>query len=79
MVGIPDGMGAFNNNDGTFTLTMNHELGATTGAQQHAHQPTGFAGGSFVSKWTIAPGTFAVTAGSEAMSSVVTTTNGTGG
>jgi len=79
MVGIPDGMGAFNNNDGTFTLTMNHELTAVAGAQQHAHQPSGFAGGSFVSKWTITPGTFAVSAGSDAMTSVVTTTNGTGG
>ncbi|NBQ13642.1 MAG: hypothetical protein EBU31_03285 [Proteobacteria bacterium] len=79
MVGIPDGMGAFNNNDGTFTVTMNHELTAVAGAQQHAHQPSGFAGGSFVSKWTITPGTFAVSAGSDAMTSVVTTTNGTGG
>ena len=32
MVGIPDGMGAFDNNDGTFTVLMNHELGATSGA-----------------------------------------------
>ena len=79
MVGIPDGLGAFNNSDGTFTLTMNHELTAVAGAQQHSFQPSGFAGGAFVSKWTITPGTFAVTAGSEAMSSVVTTTNGTGG
>lgn len=26
MVGIPDGLGAFDNGDGTFTLLMNHEL-----------------------------------------------------
>jgi hypothetical protein len=26
MVGIPDGMGAFDNHDGTFTLLMNHEV-----------------------------------------------------
>src|SRR5690348_13057494 len=26
MVGIPDGLGAFDNEDGTFTLLMNHEL-----------------------------------------------------
>src|SRR5262245_65271755 len=26
MVGIPDGLGAFDNGDGTFTLLMNHEI-----------------------------------------------------
>src|SRR6266487_4343754 len=31
MVGIPDGLGAFDNGDGTFTLLMNHELGNTVG------------------------------------------------
>lgn len=31
MVGIPDGLGAYDNNDGTFTLLMNHELGSTSG------------------------------------------------
>jgi hypothetical protein len=48
MVGIPDGMGAFDNGDGTFTVVMNHELGAGAGiARSH-----GFAG-SFVSRWVI--------------------------
>ena len=32
MVGIPDGLGAFDNGDGTFTVLMNHELGATQGS-----------------------------------------------
>jgi hypothetical protein len=32
MVGIPDGLGAFDNGDRTFTLLMNHELGSTLGA-----------------------------------------------
>jgi hypothetical protein len=27
MVGIPDGLGAFDNGDGTFTVLMNHEIG----------------------------------------------------
>src|SRR5262249_34555402 len=31
MVGIPDGLGAFDNGDGTFTLLSNHELTAPTG------------------------------------------------
>ena len=48
MVGIPDGLGAFDNGDGTFTVLMNHELGATAGAvRDHG------AKGAFVSKWTI--------------------------
>jgi Bacterial protein of unknown function (DUF839) len=48
MVGIPDGMGAYDNYDGTFTLLMNHELGNTVGVvREH-----GFAG-AFVSQWTI--------------------------
>jgi hypothetical protein len=31
LVGIPDGLGAFSNGDGTFTLLANHELSATQG------------------------------------------------
>src|SRR5262245_58098693 len=46
MVGIPDGIGAFDNGDGTFTILMNHELGATSGVAR-AHGGTG----AFVSKW----------------------------
>lgn len=48
MVGIPDGLGAFANRDGTFTLLMNHELGTTAGIAR-AHGATG----AFVSKWKI--------------------------
>ncbi len=48
MVGIPDGLGAFGNGDGTFTLMMNHELGGTVGAVR-AHGQTG----AFVSRWNI--------------------------
>ena len=47
MVGIPDGLGAFDNNDGTFTLVMNHEI--ASGGAVRAH---GF-NGAFVSKWII--------------------------
>jgi hypothetical protein len=48
MVGIPDGLGAFDNGDGTFTVLMNHELGSTAGVvRKHG------AKGAFVSKWTI--------------------------
>jgi hypothetical protein len=55
MVGIPDGLGAFDNGDQTFTLLMNHELGNTVGIER-AHG----AKGSFISKWTIEKGDLVV-------------------
>lgn len=48
MVGLPDGLGAFDNGDGTFTLLMNHEIGGGSGAVR-AHGSDG----GFVSRWTI--------------------------
>lgn len=39
-VGIPDGMGAFDNGDGTATVLVNHELGAGAGIVR-AHGSTG--------------------------------------
>jgi hypothetical protein len=51
MAGVPDGLGAFDNGDGTFTLLMNHELGSTAGIVR-AHG----ARGAFVSRWTIQKG-----------------------
>ncbi len=48
MVGIPDGLGAFDNNDGTFTLLMNHEIPSGSGINR-AHGSNG----AFVSKWRI--------------------------
>jgi hypothetical protein len=64
MVGIPDGLGAYDNNDGTFTLLMNHELGATAGVTR-AHGSAG----AFVSQWTINKTTLAVTAGKDMIQS----------
>src|SRR6266568_3084396 len=44
MVGIPDGLGAFANGDGTFTVLMNHELGSSQGEvlirRLHTWNPT---------------------------------------
>jgi hypothetical protein len=60
MVGIPDGLGAFDNGNGTFTLLMNHELGNTAGIVR-AHG----ARGSFVSKWTIQKGSLRVLHGED--------------
>ena len=65
MCGLPDGLGAFDNNDGTFTLLMNHELGNTLGAVR-AHGSIG----SFVSKWIINKSTLAVQSGSDLMVNV---------
>ena len=65
MVGIPDGLGAFDNGDGTFTLLMNHELGNTVGAVR-AHG----AKGAFVSKWIINKDTMSVVAGGDLMQQV---------
>ena len=48
MVGIPDGLGAFDNGDGTFTLLMNQELSSSVGAVR-AHGGKG----AFVSSWVI--------------------------
>ena len=60
MVGIPDGLGAFDNGDGTFTVLMNHELGATAGVVRD-HGATG----AFVSKLVIDKDTLEVQSGSD--------------
>ena len=47
MVGIPDGLGGYDNGDGTFTLLMNHELSGGGAVRAHGSN------GAFVSKWKI--------------------------
>ncbi len=65
MNGIPDGLGAFDNGDGTFTLLMNHELGNTVGViRDHG------AKGAYVSKWVINKNTLAVISGEDLMKQV---------
>jgi hypothetical protein len=56
--GIPDGMGQFDNGDGTFTLLVNHELGATQG-NVRSHGGTG----ASISQWKINKATGAVLGG----------------
>jgi hypothetical protein len=65
MVGIPDGMGAFDNHNGTFTLLMNHELVGTTGIVRD-HGATG----AFVSEWIISKHTLRVLSGQDLMQQV---------
>ena len=56
MVGIPDGLGAFDNGDGTITVLMNQELGNTSGVtREHGSK------GAFVTELVIDKATLAVT------------------
>lgn len=60
MVGIPDGLGAYDNGNGTFTVLMNHELGATSGIAR-AHGATG----AFVSEWIVDKNSLKVVSGQD--------------
>ncbi len=82
MAGIPDGMGAYDNGDGTMTLLVTHEHVSTANGINHAHQPAGVVGGSYVSRWIVktTPGAdfLRVTDGQDLMTSIATSTNGGG-
>jgi len=73
MVGIPDGLGAYDNGDNTFTVLMNHELGATAGIVR-SHGSTG----GFVSQWVIDKSSLQVISGKDLVQSAadVNTWNG---
>jgi hypothetical protein len=72
LAGLPDGLGAYDNGDGTFTVLMNHEMGNTVGAV-HAHGQKG----AFVSKWVIKKSDLSVVSGSDLIKNV-NLWNGTG-
>ena len=74
MVGAPDGLGAFDNGDGTFTLLANHGLGVNSGIVR-AHG----ARGAFVSKWRIRKSDLAVLAGADLIQKVAKFSLDTGG
>jgi len=63
LVGIPDGAGAWDNGDGTFTMLVTHELSATAGITR-AHGSAG----AFVSKWVINSSDLSVVSGSDLIS-----------
>jgi hypothetical protein len=65
MAGIPDGLGAYDNGNGTFTVLMNHEIGNTLGAIRASG-----AKGSFVSEWVINKSTMQVVSGSDLIHNV---------
>lgn len=65
MAGIPDGLGALDNGDGTFTLFVNHELGNTVGVvRDHGGK------GAFVSKWIVDVNSLAVLYGGDLIQQV---------
>ncbi len=67
MVGLPDGLGAHDNGNGTFTVLMNHELNNTQGIAR-AHGSIG----AFVSKWVFDKNTLCVQSGQDLIQSVRT-------
>jgi hypothetical protein len=67
MAGTPDGLGAYDNGDGTFTVLMNHEFGAATSvARSH-----GNTSGSFVSRWVVDKDTLEVVSGRDQITNLV--------
>ncbi len=66
MVGIPDGLGAFDNGDGTFTLLSNHELGNSVGIAR-AHGGIG----AFVSRWQVRKSDLCVQHGEDLIKNVM--------
>jgi Ca2+-binding RTX toxin-like protein/phosphodiesterase/alkaline phosphatase D-like protein len=65
MAGIPDGLGAFDNGNGTFTVLMNHEIGSTLGiARAHGGK------GGFVSSWVINKSDLSVVSGEDLIKKV---------
>jgi Alkaline phosphatase PhoX len=71
MVGIPDGLGAFDNGDGTFTVLMNHELSATQGIPR-AHGSAG----ALVSKWIVDKDDLSIVSGQDLIRTVHLWQNG---
>ncbi len=60
LVGIPDGTGALDNGDGTFSFFVNHEISATQGFTRR-HGGTG----AFVSRWKVRKDDFTVLNGED--------------
>jgi hypothetical protein len=65
MVGIPDGLGALDNGDGTLSIYMNHEIGKDQG-KNRKH----FGRGAFVSHWMLDVATLKITAGDDLIKQV---------
>lgn len=77
-LGIPDGIGSFMEGDDV-RIFIDHEHTSSMNSGQHPFQSGSVSGGSSISKWLVNPATFEVLSGGEAMTSLQTVTNGTGG
>ena len=65
LAGIPDGVGAYDNNNGTFTALINHEINSSLGiVRAHGNK------GAFVSKWVINKSDLSVVSGSDLTTTV---------
>ena len=73
LAGIPDGLGAFDNGNGTFTLISNHEIPSASGVAR-AHGGTG----AFLSKFIVNKTTLAVTSLTDLITTVYVATRGSG-
>ncbi len=72
MAGTPDGLGAWDNGDGTFTVVMNHEFSTTEGTpRSHGND-----NGSFVSRWTVDKDTLQVISGRDQIRDLELTSGG---
>ncbi|MBC7451223.1 MAG: esterase-like activity of phytase family protein [Cytophagales bacterium] len=65
MAGTPDGLGVYDNGNGTFTMLSNHEFGNTAGVER-AHGSKG----AFVSKWVINKSDLSVISGADLIQNV---------
>jgi hypothetical protein len=66
MGGIPDGLGAYDNGNGTITVLMNHEIPTAALGVPRAHGATG----AYVSSWVIDKKTLQVMSGADLMKRV---------
>src|SRR5262245_44134059 len=72
MAGTPDGLGAFDNGDGTFTVLMNHEFTDAEGVAHTHNASLGTAGkGALVSEWVIDKATLTVLNGRDLIQTLI--------
>jgi hypothetical protein len=72
MAGTPDGLGAFDNGDGTFTLLMNHEFTDSEGVAHTHNSSLGAAGkGSYVDRLVIRKADLAVLSGGDQITTII--------
>jgi hypothetical protein len=75
MGGIPDGLGAYDNGDGTITVLMNHEIFADANGPLGNVRAHG-SKGAYVSEWIINKKTLEVVSGGDLMKHVYQKTAG---